>query len=124
MITSKNITAGYFIVVIAVAFSVTVLSVCKNTGIFAEAGDFNTDTFIHGKYTSALEKKIESKLIIKDAAVGLWGAINFGVFNSGSKGVVIGKNDMLFTDEEFQYYPNGDAEEQKKLDIIKIHRNF
>lgn len=57
---------------------------------------------ISGKTTIETENELGDKLVYKNQATGFWGAIRYGIFKTGSDGVIIGKNDWLFTKEEFE----------------------
>lgn len=60
---------------------------------------------IRGITTTEIDHQLDKKLAYKDAAVKLWGSINYGLFHSASKGVALGRDDWLFTAEEFETTP-------------------
>lgn len=74
--------------------------------------------FVSGKVTLSFEKKFEEELVIRDQMVGLWGAIQYGIFKSGGKKVVVGANDWLFTTEEFEHPKDADKAEKRLLDLV------
>ncbi|MCK5285082.1 MAG: hypothetical protein KAJ86_05800 [Alphaproteobacteria bacterium] len=84
-----------------------------------EIPPFGTKEILRGEVASSLGDVFEEKLIIKDHVVGLWGAINYGLFKTGSKKVVIGKDDWLFTVEEFQLYDNAHQATTRKIELAK-----
>lgn len=71
-----------------------------------------------GKTTHETEKLFEDQLVLQEPAVGFWGGLRFALFHTGNSGVLIGKQQWLFSTEEFQDYPEGRAELQHKLDVI------
>ncbi|MDG1287757.1 MAG: hypothetical protein P8P30_09385 [Rickettsiales bacterium] len=74
----------------------------------AEGWKIETPNFwgsIRGETASHLEKELEDKLAYKETATQLWGSIRYDLFKTGSKGVVIGKDNWLFTKEEFETTP-------------------
>lgn len=58
------------------------------------------------------EKKIDEDFILKDISVNFWKYLSFKVFGEGVKGVLIGNDGWLFTDEEFSQ-PEGYLENIK-----------
>ncbi len=58
-------------------------------------------TLMNGKTSAAMEKAYAKALAGKDLIMATWGSIGYGMFRSGSKGAVIGRDGWLYTDEEF-----------------------
>lgn len=87
-----------------------------------ELEDVTTTRVLKGKVAANIEKEFEDNLFIRDAAVGLWGAINYGLFHSGKDKVVIGEDGWLFTSEEFEVLKSSENNEQRFLSLVKrIH---
>jgi alginate O-acetyltransferase complex protein AlgJ len=77
---------------------------------------FNTDTAVEtaqmspmsvsgmldGDVTKDLDSLYKKRLPHRDAAVGLGGNARFAIFGTGRKGVVVGNQGWLFTNEEFK----------------------
>ncbi len=76
-------------------------------------------SYINGKAALSFEKKFEERLIIRDQLVGAWGAIQYGLFKSGGRKVVVGSNDWLFTTEEFETLKDADEAEHRLLILVK-----
>lgn len=55
-----------------------------------------------GQLTHALEKHYDQAFPLKAFGTNLWAAIDYSLFDEGRPGVVIGRGDWLFTDEEFK----------------------
>ena len=80
--------------------------------------------FLSGKVVASFEKKFEENLVIRDQMVGIWGAVQYGIFKSGGKKVVVGTNDWLFTTEEFEHPENAGAAEKRLLAVAAKLKNY
>lgn len=58
-------------------------------------------TIMIGKWTPEFEKSLNESLPVFEPSRNLWGKIQYALFEQGRKGVVVGENGWLFTDEEF-----------------------
>lgn len=74
--------------------------------------------FLNGKMIFSFEKKFEEELLIRDHMVGTWGAIQYGLFNSGAKKVVVGSDEWLFSTEEFDKQPKAAEAEARLLALV------
>jgi len=54
-----------------------------------------------GSWTSAYGKQFDGSLLIRDPAITGFGIFNYMLFGDGRRGVVVGKDGWLFSDEEF-----------------------
>lgn len=99
------VAAVYFIgfLVMCVVMSVATF-VLRGSEFSVEAPGI--DSFVQGKITAEWEKQFEEEMLIRDQAVSLWGAVQYGLFKSGGKKVVVGQEDFLFSTEEFERHPN------------------
>jgi alginate O-acetyltransferase complex protein AlgJ len=80
----------------------------------------NQDVF-NGAWSRQFEKSLTQTSPITEKAIGIWGAFEYFVFATGRKGVLIGQNGWLFTDEEFQTTPQFWSEfEKNTLYIAKV----
>ena len=57
---------------------------------------------IDGKLASSFEKHYDKGFVLKDFGTNAWAALEYGLFDEGRPGVVVGRQDWLFTDEEFK----------------------
>lgn len=81
--------------------------------------------WIKGRGTLETEDAFEDHFYWKDSAVGLWGSLRYVLFHTGNSGVVIGRDQWLFTSEEFEVYKNSQKELAHKLDIIaRVERHL
>lgn len=57
---------------------------------------------IDGNLASSFEKHYDKGFVLKDFGTNAWAALEYGLFDEGRPGVVVGRQDWLFTDEEFK----------------------
>ncbi len=87
-----------------------------------EIGEVTAPDFLRGKAAAALEDKFEDRLHGKKLATASWGILRYALFGVGNDGVIVGRDEWLFTREEFEHYPDGMKEEQARLDLVaRIH---
>jgi len=85
-------------------------------------GSFSTSaetTVLNGKWTKAAETHYDEEFPIKRLGTNLWAALDFKLFNEGRPGVVLGNDQWLYTDEEFDAVANGEQNEADNLAIIQ-----
>ncbi|NWD68408.1 alginate O-acetyltransferase [Pseudomonas gingeri] len=68
-------------------------------------------TLLDGRWTKAVETRYDGEFPIKRLGTNLWAALDFKLFNEGRPGVVLGRDQWLYSDEEF----NPIAGEQQNL---------
>ncbi|MEV8469079.1 hypothetical protein AB0T83_20380, partial [Fluviibacterium sp. DFM31] len=66
-----------------------------------------------------LETHYDEEFPIKRLGTNLWAALDYKLFNEGRPGVVLGKDQWLYTDEEFDAVANGEQNEADNLAIIQ-----
>ncbi|WP_437880549.1 alginate O-acetyltransferase [Pseudomonas sp. LRF_L74] len=59
-------------------------------------------TVLDGKLSHSFEKHYDKQFPVKEFGTNAWAAVEFGLFGEGRPGVVVGREDWLFTDEEFK----------------------
>ncbi|MGO4853006.1 alginate O-acetyltransferase AlgX-related protein [Phaeovulum sp. W22_SRMD_FR3] len=57
---------------------------------------------VDGETQQRLERAFEAAVIVRDPAIAAWSALRYSVFGEVAKGVVVGRNGWLFSDEEYQ----------------------
>ncbi|MBK6895640.1 MAG: hypothetical protein IPH06_03485 [Alphaproteobacteria bacterium] len=78
-----------------------------------------------GTWAPAFEKALGEALPISVPARNFWGSAEYDLFNEGRKGVIVGADGWLFTDEEFSCLPKADAHMATNLDYIKsVHQTL
>lgn len=75
-------------------------------------------SFLQGEQAARYEEAFNEALPFRDAAVAIWGVLEYALFREGREGVVVGRGGWLFTDEEFAFYDEGAAETARKLAYI------
>ena len=63
-------------------------------------------TVLNGRWTKAVETHYDDQFPIKRIGTNLWAALDYKLFNEGRPGVVLGRDQWLFSDEEFKPWPN------------------
>ena len=58
-------------------------------------------TLLDGRWTKAVETRYDGEFPIKRLGTNLWAALDFKLFNEGRPGVVLGRDQWLYSDEEF-----------------------
>lgn len=76
-------------------------------------------TVLNGHWTKAVETHYDDQFPIKRLGTNLWAALDYKVFNEGRPGVILGKDQWLYTDEEFDAVVNGEQNEADNLAIIQ-----
>ncbi|WAH57871.1 alginate O-acetyltransferase [Pseudomonas silvicola] len=76
-------------------------------------------TVLNGKFTKAVETHYDDQFPIKRLGTNLWAAVDFKLFNEGRPGVVLGRDQWLYSDEEFDPVAGGQQIEADNLALIK-----
>ncbi|WP_136474632.1 alginate O-acetyltransferase [Pseudomonas sp. DG56-2] len=74
---------------------------------------------LDGKLAKAAETHYDAQFPLKRIGTNLWAALDFKLFNEGRPGVVLGRDNWLFSDEEFKPVANSDQFEQENLALIR-----
>ncbi|UUQ63294.1 alginate O-acetyltransferase [Pseudomonas fuscovaginae UPB0736] len=59
-------------------------------------------TVLNGRWAKAIETHYDDEFPIKRLGTNLWAALDFKLFNEGRPGVVLGRDQWLYSDEEFK----------------------
>jgi alginate O-acetyltransferase complex protein AlgJ len=71
-----------------------------------------------GEWNRQFEKLLSDSSPLTKEAISLWSAFEYTIFSTGRKGVLIGSDGWLYSDEEFNKAPNFEAEIQEKVQYI------
>lgn len=85
-------------------------------------GNFNRTeqmTLLNGKWAKAVETHYDDEFPIKRLGTNIWAALDFKVFNEGRPGVILGKDQWLYTDEEFDPVANSEQIEAENFALIR-----
>ncbi|MBF8744717.1 alginate O-acetyltransferase [Pseudomonas putida] len=107
-----------------ITYSLSFLGLLVGLGAWSVGGleSFNRTsqmTLLNGKLAKAAETHYDEQFPIKRLGTNLWAALDFKLFNEGRPGVVLGREQWLFSDEEFK--PTAGAEQlmQENLALIQ-----
>ncbi|MBD1550815.1 alginate O-acetyltransferase [Pseudomonas typographi] len=76
-------------------------------------------TVLNGKFTHALEGHYDDEFPIKRLGTNLWAAVDYKLFKEGRPGVVLGRDQWLYTDEEFNPVAHGDRVEADNVALVR-----
>ena len=76
-------------------------------------------TLLNGKLAKAAETHYDEQFPIKRLGTNLWAALDFTLFNEGRPGVVLGREQWLFSDEEFKPVAGAEQFEAENLALIR-----
>lgn len=74
---------------------------------------------INGGWTAKFEKALGEKLPVYELSRALWGRAEYTLFHQGRKGVIVGADGWLYTDEEFSCPAHGADIMQDNLAFMK-----
>src|SRR3990167_5651629 len=87
---------------------------------FSTAADTSV---LNGKWSKAAETHYDEKFPIKRLGTNLWAALDYKLFNEGRPGVVLGREQWLFSDEEFKPIANSQQHLEENWQLIQGVRN-
>lgn len=76
-------------------------------------------TVLNGRWTKAVETHYDEEFPIKRLGTNLWAALDFKLFNEGRPGVVLGRDQWLYSDEEFNPIVNEDQNLQGNYALVE-----
>lgn len=79
--------------------------------------------FLQGQWAKAFESHYDKAFPIKRLGTNLWAALDYRVFGEGRPGVVLGREDWLYSDEEFKPVANAQQQIQDNWTLIEGVRN-
>ncbi|MGH1374049.1 MAG: alginate O-acetyltransferase AlgX-related protein [Cellvibrionaceae bacterium] len=90
--------------------------------VLASVGD---SSLFNGSYTKRVEQAFDKSLSIRDFSVSAMAAVQYLIFSEGGDGVVVGKDEWLFSSEEFDQPANADANIEANLaTVVAIDEYF
>ena len=106
-----------------ITYSMTFLGLLTGLGVWSLVGDnsfHRTEqmTLLNGKLAKAAETHYDEQFPIKRISTNLWAALDYKLFNEGRPGVVLGRDQWLFSDEEFK--PTAGAEQLTEENLALI----
>lgn len=76
-------------------------------------------TVLNGRWTKAVETHYDDEFPIKRLGTNLWAALDFKLFNEGRPGVVLGRDQWLYSDEEFNPIVNEELNLQGNCALVE-----
>ncbi len=112
----RYISAAAFIAFLLIGF---IFAVFAHFSSSFQGGDL--ESALKGKTSSAYEKEFDKNLKHRSVSIDAWNTAGFVLFEEGKKGVLIGQDGWLFTNEEFEY-PEGFGEniQNNKKFILEV----
>jgi len=78
---------------------IVALGVYSTRAISIPQGDISH--FLNGSLFRTMETMYQKNFPLKEAAIGFWAALEYTLFHEGRNGVVVGRDDWLFSSEEY-----------------------
>ena len=78
---------------------------------------------VTGEWASRYQARYEEGLFIRDPSIHVWSLLRYALFREGRPGVLIGEDGWLFTDEEFAYHADADAQIDHWLEYVTAVRD-
>ncbi|MFJ2986041.1 MULTISPECIES: alginate O-acetyltransferase [unclassified Pseudomonas] len=85
---------------------------------FARTQTDSWNLFVDGKLLRTFEQAYDKRLFLRDPSVTLWADAQFHLFGEGTKGVVLGKDGWLYTNQEYRVPNDLDANLASQLEQI------
>ncbi|MCU1720992.1 alginate O-acetyltransferase [Pseudomonas sp. 5P_5.1_Bac1] len=76
-------------------------------------------SLLDGKLAKAAETHYDEQFPLKRIGTNLWAALDFKLFNEGRPGVVLGRDQWLFSDEEFKPAVNAEQTQAENLALLR-----
>ena len=76
-------------------------------------------SLLDGKLAKAAETHYDEQFPLKRIGTNLWAALDFKLFNEGRPGVVLGRDQWLFSDEEFKPAANAEQTQAENLALLR-----
>lgn len=80
-------------------------------------------SIMDGAWATAVEATVDEHAFYKQAGIVSWTLTELMLFGDARPGALLGSDGWLYTDEEFQRYPDEDAELQHKLAVVEQVRD-
>ncbi|PYC12572.1 alginate O-acetyltransferase [Pseudomonas mosselii] len=92
---------------------------------FARAQTDSWNLFVDGKLLRKFEQVYDKRLFLREPSQQLWADAQFQLFGEGTKGVVLGKDGWLYTNQEYRVPNDLDASLASQLEqIVKVQRQL
>jgi alginate O-acetyltransferase complex protein AlgJ len=116
MKVNKILFSGLFMLAFLTAGAIP--SILHMQKAFAATGHPAAGELMKGTWAAKFEKKFGEALDMYEPSRNFWGRSEYALFQEGRKGVVVGEDGWLFTDEEFSCLPDAQNNFQDNVDFI------
>ncbi|RJG10344.1 alginate O-acetyltransferase [Pseudomonas cavernicola] len=110
--------------------SLRILYIALFLGLLLGLGAWSTSSFLgfnvppnttrlNGHWAKAVESRYDEQFPIKRLGTNLWAALDFTLFGEGRPGVVLGRDNWLFSDEEFKPVADSEQHMQENWQLIQ-----
>lgn len=76
-------------------------------------------SLIDGKWAKAFESHYDKEFPVKRLGTNVWAAVDYLLFGEGRPGVVVGRDDWLYSDEEFHPVANSESNIEDNWALIR-----
>lgn len=116
----KWMSGGFFIAFMAVSAAMAAYDMPET---IRETENPTLETLLRGNWAPGFEKALNETLPVSDPVRDFWGRSEYALFGQGRKGVLVGADGWLFTDEEFACPKGGQERFQNNLSYIASMRD-
>ncbi len=112
---NRSLRILYSVLFLALLLCLGLWSLGSFRGFSTQPGD----TVLDGRWTKAVESHYDDEFPIKRLGTNLWAALDFTLFNEGRPGVVLGRDQWLYSDEEFKPTANAEQNLQDNYALVE-----
>ena len=98
--------AGRWLAIVPGGFLTAVLAVALILGLTAASAPPEGASILDGTWASTFEHRLDDAIGTRQVGLPLFGALEYLLFGSGRKGVVVGSEGWLFSSEELEQHPH------------------
>ncbi len=111
---TRSLAGLAFLVIMAGGFVMAALG----AGGFRPEAEVPLQYLLSGGRAAEFARTRDDRLPFKPLAIRAWGTLEFLAFREGRRGVLVGDDGWLFSDEEFTYFPHERDEVAAKLRFV------
>ena len=112
----KGLFPAIFLIIFMIVFSI--MAVIYAPRAISKTESPTLENILAGTWAPTFEANLNESFPIFEVAKNFWGNFEYKVFGQGRKGVVVGSDGWLFTDEEFSCITNSAQNLAQNLEYI------
>ncbi len=121
MQSSSRLNAYAFVLLLSVMFVASIPELIRFSAKETEAASL----YLSGDLSRKFESEYDSQFVLRDMSIEMWANLQYLVFGEGSSGVILGRDDWLFTSEEYLVSPDFvDLQSSSLENVQSIARNL